>query len=90
VAVAGVGGGEEKAEAELIGWRRYRSEQRIALRKGMENEQEAGRRQSTGAGNVLGQEAQGEGKGRETAPSSLGRSRERDTDHDPGRYLERD
>jgi autophagy-related protein 13 len=104
-AVSGVGsrgGGESQAEAELIGWRRYRSEQRIQLRargeginesegegeeEGLARAQAHGptgvRRQSTGAGNVLGDPGRGDGgggggrlglgQGQQTAPSSLGR-----------------
>jgi autophagy-related protein 13 len=87
---AGTGQGESQAEAELIGWRRYRSEQRIANRvENHEKEVEGMRRQSAGAGDVLEEsKSQGGGKGGLTAPSSLGRSRSRDAD--PGGNLERD
>jgi len=76
----GVVQGESQAEAELIGWRRYRSEQRIANRAGArETETEGIRRQSAGAGDILEDDtSQGKGKGGLTAPSSLGRSRSRD------------
>jgi len=92
VGISSRAGGESQAEAELIGWRRYRSEQRIHLRAGGEGEgicendegvrpqNTAGvRRQSTGAGNVLGDAAKdrgggaGQAQGQQTAPSSLGR-----------------
>jgi autophagy-related protein 13 len=88
----GVGiSGEQHAEAELIGWRRYRSEQRIQMAGGRDVpplEEGVGgvRRQSMGAGNALGsggtmvQESKGDdarrGQGQRTAPSSLGRYRQ--------------
>ena len=76
-------GQESQAEAELIGWRRYRSEQRIAARVtgGEGPVSEVSRRQSTGAGTVLDSDQnKGSGQGGQTAPSSLGRSRERERD----------
>jgi autophagy-related protein 13 len=92
--VGAVGGGEHHAEAELNGWRRYRSEQRIQM-AGTTNaapgQQGTGvRRQSVGTANVLESAATGaervtgsagagaEGaQGQRTAPSSLGRYRDK-------------